>query len=121
MPDDAPLTATPPAPVPAGAGDEAAAADSPLRAKVIEALKGVYDPEIRVNIYDLGLVYRVELVGPAAVEIDMTLTAPSCPVAAPRMTTRPTPRLPRPAGHTTHAPPGGPPILIDATPPDLRI
>ena len=67
MPDDAPLTATPPAPVPAGAGDEAAAADSPLRAKVIEALKGVYDPEIRVNIYDLGLVYRVDLVGPVLV------------------------------------------------------
>ena len=51
------------------------------RAKVIDALHTVYDPEIPVNIYDLGLVYRVDLVGPAAVAIDMTLTAPSCPVA----------------------------------------
>jgi len=56
-------------------------ADPSLHDQVIEALKGVYDPEIPVNIYDLGLIYRVELVEPTKVEIDMTLTAPSCPVA----------------------------------------
>ena len=52
-----------------------------LREDVVLALKTVYDPEIPVNIYDLGLVYRVD-VGPTGdVHIDMTLTAPGCPVA----------------------------------------
>ena len=51
-----------------------------LRGRVIEALKTVYDPEIPVNIYDLGLIYDVSLHG-AFVHIDMTLTAPGCPVA----------------------------------------
>ncbi|MBI1206165.1 MAG: SUF system Fe-S cluster assembly protein [Azospirillum sp.] len=49
--------------------------------RVIEALKSVYDPEIPVNIYELGLVYRVDANSDGDVEIDMTLTAPSCPVA----------------------------------------
>jgi FeS assembly SUF system protein len=48
---------------------------------VIQALRTVYDPEIPLNIYDLGLVYRIEWTGPGALEIDMTLTAPGCPVA----------------------------------------
>jgi FeS assembly SUF system protein len=48
---------------------------------VIEALKTVYDPEIPVNIYDLGLIYRVDLIDDGMVEVDMTLTAPACPVA----------------------------------------
>ena len=51
-----------------------------LRETVIEALKTIYDPEIPVNIYDLGLIYRVEIKGTFA-EVDMTLTAPGCPVA----------------------------------------
>jgi FeS assembly SUF system protein len=48
---------------------------------VIQALRTVYDPEIPLNIYDLGLIYRIEWKGPGILEIDMTLTAPGCPVA----------------------------------------
>ena len=48
---------------------------------VVEALRSVYDPEIPVNIYDLGLVYTVEISTENAVDIAMTLTAPGCPVA----------------------------------------
>ena len=61
-------------PLPEGAvvADEAA---------VIEALKTVHDPEIPVNIYDLGLIYDVERFGDGTVKIEMTLTAPACPVA----------------------------------------
>lgn len=51
-----------------------------LKERVIEALKGIYDPEIPVNIYDLGLIYRVDIKDGFA-DIDMTLTAPGCPVA----------------------------------------
>src|SRR3546814_18596055 len=50
-------------------------------AEVIEALKTVYDPEIPVNIYDLGLIYDLEVFDDGSVRIDMTLTAPACPVA----------------------------------------
>ena len=52
-----------------------------LPERIIEALKTVYDPESPVNIYDLGLIYRIELTDDARVEIDMTLTAPNCPAA----------------------------------------
>ncbi len=48
---------------------------------VVASLRTVHDPEIPVNVYDLGLIYRIELDDPSAVEIDMTLTAPGCPVA----------------------------------------
>jgi FeS assembly SUF system protein len=48
---------------------------------IITALRTVYDPEIPVNVYDLGLIYRIELKHQGIVEIDMTLTAPGCPVA----------------------------------------
>ncbi|MGV8135857.1 MAG: metal-sulfur cluster assembly factor [Mangrovibacterium sp.] len=48
---------------------------------IIEKLKDVYDPEIPVNIYDLGLVYNVDIDGNNKVNIVMTLTAPGCPVA----------------------------------------
>ena len=48
---------------------------------MIEALRTVFDPEIPVNVYDLGLIYRIDFVELGAVEIDMTLTAPGCPVA----------------------------------------
>ena len=52
-----------------------------LQVRIIEALKTVYDPEIPVNIYDLGLIYRIELTDDARAEVDMTLTAPNCPAA----------------------------------------
>ena len=52
-----------------------------LRQRVVEALKQVYDPEIPVNIYDLGLIYRLDIGDGGAVAIDMTLTTPGCPVA----------------------------------------
>lgn len=52
-----------------------------LKAAVVAVLRGIYDPEIPVNIYDLGLIYRIEIGDAGEVEIDMTLTAPGCPVA----------------------------------------
>ena len=59
-----------------------AAAPAPdLEQSVIGALKKVYDPEIPVNIYDLGLVYSVVVGDGGAVNVTMTLTAPACPVA----------------------------------------
>lgn len=48
---------------------------------IIEALKSVYDPEIPVDIYELGLIYKVDLTDERDVAIEMTLTAPGCPVA----------------------------------------
>jgi len=48
---------------------------------VVAALRNVFDPEIPVNVYDLGLIYRIDVVNRRRVEIDMTLTAPGCPVA----------------------------------------
>lgn len=56
-------------------------ADDRLIADIIAALRTVHDPEIPVNIYDLGLIYRIEPKAAGLVEIDMTLTAPGCPVA----------------------------------------
>ncbi len=52
-----------------------------LEAKIIEALSQVYDPEIPVNIYELGLIYGIEIQPSGAVHIRMTLTAPACPAA----------------------------------------
>ena len=52
-----------------------------LRQRVVEALKQVYDPEIPVNIYDLGLIYHLDIGDDGAIAIDMTLTTPGCPVA----------------------------------------
>jgi FeS assembly SUF system protein len=49
--------------------------------RVIEALRTVYDPEIPVNIFELGLIYRIDVDDDDAVHIDMTLTSPMCPVA----------------------------------------
>jgi FeS assembly SUF system protein len=48
---------------------------------IVAALRTVFDPEIPVNVYDLGLIYRIEPKDHGIVEIDMTLTAPGCPVA----------------------------------------
>ncbi|MFQ5657025.1 MAG: SUF system Fe-S cluster assembly protein [Candidatus Methylomirabilales bacterium] len=52
-----------------------------IEAQVIEALRTVYDPEIPVNIYELGLIYDVKVDPSAVVEIRMTLTSPNCPAA----------------------------------------
>ena len=48
---------------------------------IVEMLKTVYDPEIPVNVYDLGLIYKIDLQDDGEVVIDMTLTAPNCPAA----------------------------------------
>ena len=52
-----------------------------LEEKVIDVLKTIFDPEIPVNIYELGLVYKVGIEDPDQVHIKMTLTSPNCPVA----------------------------------------
>ncbi|EAR51687.1 hypothetical protein OG2516_03845 [Oceanicola granulosus HTCC2516] len=55
--------------------------EHPLYDSVVEACRSVYDPEIPVNIYDLGLVYTIRIDDEGAVDVTMTLTAPGCPVA----------------------------------------
>jgi FeS assembly SUF system protein len=52
-----------------------------IEGKVVEALQTIYDPEIPVNIYDLGLIYDIDVDANAHVRIRMTLTSPACPVA----------------------------------------
>jgi FeS assembly SUF system protein len=52
-----------------------------LKDQVVQVLRGIYDPEIPVNIYDLGLIYDVDVSDAGEVTIKMTLTAPGCPVA----------------------------------------
>ena len=52
-----------------------------LEPRIIEALQTVYDPEIPVNIYELGLIYDIEVTPQGAVKVVMTLTSPMCPVA----------------------------------------
>ena len=52
-----------------------------LKDKIIETIKKIYDPEIPVNIYDLGLIYKIEIMDNQKVNIEMTLTSPNCPVA----------------------------------------
>ena len=54
---------------------------SDIKNKVIEEIKKIYDPEIPVNIYELGLIYKIEVYDKNKVNIDMTLTSPNCPVA----------------------------------------
>lgn len=72
---------------PESADGAAAKADQPdksedgLEARVVEALRAIYDPEIPVNIYDLGLIYGIEADADAHVIVTMTLTTPNCPVA----------------------------------------
>ena len=55
--------------------------DHPLHEAVVEACRSVYDPEIPVNIFDLGLIYTIEINAESEVSVIMTLTAPGCPVA----------------------------------------
>ena len=52
-----------------------------LQGEIVEALRTIYDPEIPVNIYDLGLIYDIDVAQDASVDIRMTLTSPGCPVA----------------------------------------
>lgn len=52
-----------------------------LEADIVKALKGVFDPEIPVNVYDLGLIYEIDVKSENEVDITMTLTAPNCPMA----------------------------------------
>ena len=52
-----------------------------IEEKIIDMLKTVYDPEIPVNVYDLGLIYKIDLQENGELTIDMTLTAPNCPAA----------------------------------------
>ena len=52
-----------------------------IEERIVDVLKTVYDPEIPVNIYDLGLIYKIDVKDNYDVDIDMTFTAPSCPAA----------------------------------------
>jgi FeS assembly SUF system protein len=52
-----------------------------IEEEIVDVLRTVYDPEIPVNIYDLGLIYKVDLHDDGNLDVDMTLTAPSCPAA----------------------------------------
>jgi FeS assembly SUF system protein len=80
--DDSPAAAAEEQPALAGGATDGA---TDLVEAVIAALRTVHDPEIPVNIYDLGLIYRIAPDHQGAVEIDMTLTAPGCPVAGEMM------------------------------------
>lgn len=72
-------------PAPAADTPDASAIPEPELSRITEdiiaALKTVYDPEIPADIYELGLVYRIDITDDRMVDIDMTLTAPGCPVA----------------------------------------
>ena len=52
-----------------------------IEQKIVDMLKTVFDPEIPVNVYDLGLIYKIDVAEEGEVSIDMTLTAPNCPAA----------------------------------------
>ena len=52
-----------------------------IETRIVEVLKTVYDPEIPVDIYNLGLIYRIDLADDGLLDVDMTLTAPNCPAA----------------------------------------
>jgi FeS assembly SUF system protein len=54
---------------------------SELKDKIVSEIKKIYDPEIPVNIYELGLIYKIDIKGAKKVNIEMTLTSPNCPVA----------------------------------------
>ncbi|MBP3259722.1 MAG: DUF59 domain-containing protein [Prevotella sp.] len=52
-----------------------------MEERIVDVLKTVYDPEIPVNIFDLGMIYRIDVGDDGGVEMDMTFTAPNCPAA----------------------------------------
>ena len=54
---------------------------SELKEKIVSEIKKIYDPEIPVNIYEIGLIYKIEIDDKHKVEVEMTLTSPNCPVA----------------------------------------
>jgi FeS assembly SUF system protein len=78
--------AAPGAPAPSAAADKPSAVPpdemARLTDEIVGALKTVYDPEIPADIYELGLIYKVDIDDDRAVTIDMTLTTPNCPAAA---------------------------------------
>jgi FeS assembly SUF system protein len=86
-PEERALEATPaaetaaPQPSAGNAAEASAPEHDQLRADIVSALKTVFDPEIPVDIYELGLIYRLDINEDRNVEVDMTLTAPGCPVA----------------------------------------
>ncbi len=86
-PSDAPEPGTPgAAPEPAAIEEDAPSSIPPeelerLRTDLVAALKTVYDPEIPVDIYELGLIYKIDVDDDRNIDIEMTLTAPGCPVA----------------------------------------
>ena len=77
----APLDAQPNQPEVAPASGPAPEAIDQMTDGIVAALKTVYDPEIPVDIYELGLIYKIDIDDSSFVSIDMTLTAPACPVA----------------------------------------
>ena len=85
--DDATLMTQDAAPVPEGTAPPAAVTAIPpeeldrMTGDIVAALKTVYDPEIPCDIYELGLIYKIDIDDDRTVAIDMTLTAPGCPVA----------------------------------------
>ena len=56
-------------------------AKTKIEASIVDVLKTVYDPEIPVNIYDLGMIYKIDLHDDGTLDMDMTFTSPSCPAA----------------------------------------
>jgi FeS assembly SUF system protein len=88
MSDHEPETNDKPLPAPAGSPPPAAPVSpidqiraQDLEARITEVLRTVYDPEIPVNIFDLGLIYSIDTDASGEVEVTMTLTSPMCPVA----------------------------------------
>ncbi len=79
-PPAAPAAAAPPSDV-SSSEDTDTPETAMLREVIVDAIKSCYDPEIPVNIYDLGLIYRIGITPAGAVDLDMTLTAPGCPAA----------------------------------------
>ena len=83
---DTPAAAAPAAPAPNAAQTSGSSAIPPeelgrITDDIIGALKTVYDPEIPADIYELGLIYKVDIADDRAVTVDMTLTTPNCPAA----------------------------------------
>jgi FeS assembly SUF system protein len=66
---------------PIGGGSTKTAAQQATQERIIAAIRTIFDPEIPLNIYDLGLIYAIDISDDNAVRITMTLTAPGCPVA----------------------------------------
>ncbi len=68
-------------PAPPAAAEAPLPADAPLQERIVAALRTIYDPELPLNIHDLGLIYDIKVGPEGAVAIRMTLTTPACPVA----------------------------------------